>query len=52
MLSIVFYCYAECPYAECRYAECHGAPASLFQMIITFFSFKINFCLHFLKAMI
>jgi hypothetical protein len=25
MLSVDFFCYAECHYAECRYAECRGA---------------------------
>jgi len=25
MLSVVFYCNAECHYAECRYTECHYA---------------------------
>jgi len=25
MVSVAFYCYAECPCAEFRYAECHYA---------------------------
>jgi hypothetical protein len=32
MLSVVFYCYAECHYTECRYAECRGANHSSMHM--------------------